>query len=138
MSLSLRSHASRKSPTYESPLPEVLLKTYYRLGPRKVAAALAHCLDKAQLSRLSSPKLSAAGRDAESYRTHSRKASRDAQAGLDPKMRPDTPQRITLAREDSTGKYDNEVRKDGSVVLCVDDNPLNLRVGNSDHPTGLY
>ncbi|KAJ9603580.1 hypothetical protein H2200_011766 [Cladophialophora chaetospira] len=99
------------------------------LGPRKLAAALVHCLDQ---SRLYSPKgseeASLSGDSCPSPLPSSGTASADASLAIGVRLRPDGSRSGELQGDDSLPSNNNKVRKERSFVLCVDDNPLNLRL----------
>ena len=57
--------------------------------------------------------------------------SQDLSSGLDPRVRANTPTGGPLEEETSQSLKDSPEPKSSSIILCVDDNPLNLRVGSS-------
>ncbi|EXJ60232.1 hypothetical protein A1O7_04384 [Cladophialophora yegresii CBS 114405] len=99
--------------------------TYQPLGPRKLAAALLHCLDQAQLHTQNSSAESLLPEDSRSdYRTY----LEGANAAFDPNARCATPKDRRPSGDVAHPYHGKVPREDRSSVLCVDDNPLNLRL----------
>ncbi|KIW68991.1 hypothetical protein, variant [Phialophora macrospora] len=99
--------------------------TYQPLGPRKLAAALLHCLDQVQSYTQSN---SAESLLPENSHSHSRTYLQDASAVPKLNGHSGAPKGSTLSREIPQPSNVHTVREERSCILCVDDNPLNLRL----------